>query len=326
MSAVFKTIKPNRKRFAASPRPSIEILALLSALLFLSCASAPNRYPGLDVLPAGSGSVYEFAKSGHEELLIFIDGSGYESVLGEKKNGTWISLRFGYYLAKYLGGDIDIAIPEKLRIGAGENHFKDAAFLRSYTVDGLAGAYAEEIDAYLKADARHSKVYLMAGSEGGLLLPKIYSELKERARIDKIVVWGAGGLSQYECFKILGRSSLDMPKGYKAECARVDEAGEAIRKDPGAIDKFYLGWPFARWASFFDYRPIDFYPDIEAPVLFVQGEKDWNSPVESVRYIESNLAKSNFEYMYLPNMGHVPDMDSDEAIRDFLRKIVDWLR
>lgn len=290
------------------------------ALSFVSCMT----YKNLKTENYGDAHMYEVG-SKKPDLIIYLEGSGKTSVLGERKNNKWVSVNFGYMLAKSMGDSFQIAIPEKLDIGIGENHSADTSFLKNYTVDGLTESYCKAIDGYLDNHREYKNVYIIATSEGGLLFPKIYSQLIHNERINKAIVIGSGGLSQAECFRILSASAVEMPPSYRAECQRIDEAIQEVKADPQSVEKKYFGWPYARWSSFFDYKPFDYYKEIRIPVLFYQGKLDWSSPVESVQYIQKNLPENPFEYMYIDKMGHTPDM-TKAGLKKFADALGDWLR
>nr|HPO50450.1 alpha/beta hydrolase [Spirochaetota bacterium] len=89
-----------------------------------------------------------------------------------------------------------------------------------------------------------------------------------------------------------------------------------------STDKFYFGWSYKRWNSFFDYKPIDYLSKIDIPILFIQGKKDFSSPVESVEFVQNNINKNNFSYKYYENMGHLPE--SDKGINEIMEYINNW--
>jgi dipeptidyl aminopeptidase/acylaminoacyl peptidase len=53
-------------------------------------------------------------------------------------------------------------------------------------------------------------------------------------------------------------------------------------------------------------RPFDYYKNINIPVLFVHGEKDYNVAVESTMFVQENLPGKLFEYIYYQDMKHSP--------------------
>jgi len=86
--------------------------------------------------------------------------------------------------------------------------------------------------------------------------------------------------------------------------------------------RFYLGWPYVRWTSFFAYTPADEYRSIIVPVLFVQGTTDFSSPVESVYHIRDTFGSNNYSYWFR-EMGHVPE--DDKEILQVLNDVAGWI-
>nr|HPO50453.1 hypothetical protein [Spirochaetota bacterium] len=161
----------------------------------------------LRIIKTDETSIYESKKENSCKLIIYIEGSGLNSVLGERKNGIWRSFQFSYYVYNFFKDKCNIIIPEKLKMRVGENYESDKETVSLYTVENMFESYRKSVDFYLD-EHDFSTVILFGVSEGGLLIPKIYDSLKNREKISKIVVWGSGGLSQYECFKILGNTKI----------------------------------------------------------------------------------------------------------------------
>jgi len=298
------------------------IMEIALALLITSCQTMSREpYPGIEVHNLHERNLY-LSRSGKTDLLIFIDGSGMNSVLGIKNGISWESVEFPYFVVNNYRDAFDIAIPEKLDFAFGENCDRNPSKLSNYTVEGLVDGYAQTIDEYLDMNSYNS-VTLFGISEGGLLLPKIYNQLRNRTCIRKLVVWGAGGYSQADCFRILATSAIPIPREYRKECSKIDIAIEDIKTDPHSMTKYYLGWPYNRWSSFFSYEPINEYESIDAPVLFVQGLDDYSNPAESVRYVKDTYSNKPYKYLYY-KMGHVPD--SDQEIKKILLDIGLWIR
>jgi pimeloyl-ACP methyl ester carboxylesterase len=298
----------------------------MCVLSIVSCTAESNSiYGAFKTYRLNGNNIYMFPSKQNERLLIYIEGSGTTSVLGEIKNKKWVSYNLGYFLTKYMKDSFTIIIPEKLGMNIGQNIQDDPGFMRSYTVNNLVNCYVSAIDGYLDKYWKYKNVYIVAGSEGGLLFPKIYSELKNRNKISKAIVIGAGGLDQYVCFKILGESPIEMPSDYRRECKRIDDVVVDIKNDPESIDKKYFGWPYTRWSSFFNYKPFNYYKEIDIPILFYQGVKDWNSPIESVEYIEKNMNNPKFEYRYKNDMGHVPNFNDENSITNYFNELSTWL-
>ncbi len=106
-------------------------------------------YQNLKKRSIGNNNSY-LLNSNKEYLLIFLNGSGMNSVLGERKGGIWRSVEFSYFICKYYGYYYDIAIPKKPDFSLGKNYEEDANKLSNYTVDGLVTSYTNTINDLLR--------------------------------------------------------------------------------------------------------------------------------------------------------------------------------
>jgi pimeloyl-ACP methyl ester carboxylesterase len=301
-------------------KATLYLALLVSSILFSACVADP--YPGLHERRINDQSLYVFNKD-QKRLLVYIEGSGLSSVLGIKSTTKWKSVNFTYFLANNLDGEITLAIPEKLYFKKGKDYRKDKNALKKYTVQDLVESYSKKIDRYIDENS-FDEIILFGASEGGLLAPKIFNAIKNKSKISKMIIWGAGGYSQEECFRILATGKIPMPESYLVDCKRIDEVKKDIALHPDSIDKFYFGCPYARWHSFFNYHPIDEYIGIDIPVLFIQGLKDFNSPFESVKYIEENIHNEKYEFNYHEGMGHMPT--NEEEIKGLIRSMYIWIK
>jgi pimeloyl-ACP methyl ester carboxylesterase len=300
------------------------ISLMVFVLTLAACASVKTGpYGPFETKHHEHGTYYLFGQSESKSLIIYLEGSGMNSVLGVKSGRHWKSVQFTYFVTNAYQDRFVVLVPEKLTMKPGCDYGTDSAIRSAYAVDNLVQSYVESIDHYLST-THYDHVYLFGVSEGGLLLPAVYNQLAEKPEIDKIVIWGAGGLNQYECFKILADSPVWMPDGYRALCAQVEQERKNIDQNPDSIEKSYLGWPYRRWSSFFVYNPIEELALIDIPVFFVQGNVDWNSPVESVHRVQESLPNKPFTYRYIAEMGHFPDDES--VIFSLLNEIAGWLQ
>jgi esterase/lipase len=297
-------------------------MGVLIGLLFYSCTTTVP-YHNIHEINVYNHLIYTFNNNKYK-ALIYIDGSGLNSVLGVKNTDKWTSVNFSYFIANNLNSDFTLVIPEKLNFKKGIDYTNNSEVLLKYTVENLVESYSSKIDYYIENNKNVNEIYLLGISEGGLLVPKILNTIKNKSKIKKMVIWGAGGYSQKECFKILAKSAIQMPETYRNECKKISEVEKDIEQNPKAIDKYYLGWPYSRWSSFFKYQPIDEYVGIDIPVLFIQGLKDYNSPFESVKYIEEEYRNKNYEYAYYRDMGHIPEKKED--IARIIQSIYSWIK
>jgi pimeloyl-ACP methyl ester carboxylesterase len=248
-------------------------------------------------------------------LLVFLDGSGYQSVLGVQSDEQWILPGPAYGFGKDLFPAYDLMIPEKPNVIPGADpQGAMAAWELSAMEDRVQSAVAA-IDAFLE-EFPHEAVFLYGVSEGGVILPQVYHALENRDAIDRIVLWGSGGMSQLEEFRILGQRE-ELPESEAGEYCRVEAVAEEIRRDPDSIEKTYFGLPYRRWSGFLFYSPLNDLLAIRIPILLIHGALDLSSPVESARKVASaseDRGRGNLTYWEYETMGHGPGSAEEQEI------------
>jgi len=129
------------------------VLFPILIVLFASCVTnlynPMNPYPGMEILRYGNSQAYLFPNESSDKLIIILEGSGWVSVLGEKRGNFWVSVQMGSQLLQELKNDYTILIPEKLRRQPGMDYFKDMEDRANYTAENLLACYTESINGYL---------------------------------------------------------------------------------------------------------------------------------------------------------------------------------
>jgi hypothetical protein len=267
------------------------------ALSLMSCQTSDFRYETSRYETADGFVNGYFIPGGVKSastLVIYVDGSGLLSVLGKYDDGRLTYETFVHSLRKYLPADQDIYAPDKINFEPGRAYrATDQRVMDPYTFADRVDAMVVAIDGFL-SNHEYSRVVLAGYSEGAIILPRIYNSLSTRSRLSQLVLISHGGLSQYECFKVLRDSSLSF--GYKASLSDLDEQVARIEAQPTAKDQRFLGWPYARWSGFMKYRPIDDLVTVDIPIDLFHGSNDTSAPVESSEYVIKEfegLGKSN---------------------------------
>ncbi|MDF2563874.1 MAG: alpha/beta hydrolase [Massilibacillus sp.] len=257
-------------------------------------------------------------------LIIYLTGSGMDCALGLQQEGVWQNEElFIKSLNKYLSPNFDILVPEKMNIKLGNDQSDDPKVFEHYTLEERVSSAVLVIDTFLEKH-QYNNVYLMGVSEGGQILPMVYNNLRTKNKIAKLVVLGSGGLSQYEEFKILQKSTLPMPQPYRELLMEADNVMEAIRSNQDVHDKWYAGYPYKHWAGFFPYHPLDDFVKINVPIFLMQGTKDTSAPIESSRAFAAEfkrLGKNNLTYVENKNEDH----RFNGNFKAILKKIEYWL-
>jgi pimeloyl-ACP methyl ester carboxylesterase len=275
----------------------------------------------MNIVTYENNTAYEFSSGNDNKLIIYLEGSGYHSVMGIKNKNEWQSISFGYFIIQALRDKYAIIIPEKFNRQLGMNYYTDPAMIEIYTLNNLVENYSKTINAYL-SDHNYSSVVLIGSSEGAAVLPFVYEKIIDKESIKSLVSISYGGLSRYEQMKILADSTLDMPSDTKTFYKNVDRYREEVRKFPDSLGSLY-GLSYVWYNEFFDYSPFDYYLNINIPILFIHGETDINVPVESTRYIQEQLPNKPFEYYYFENTDH--NLFNKKAIKKLKTDGVKWV-
>lgn len=303
------------------------IITVILGFFYASWLSAETPYQAMQTFcyatDTTSANYYVFnrkEKSGgpSRQLFIFLDGGSKLSVLGKKTKEGWERVSFGYLLDQYLLPDTDLLLLEHIHLGAGED-YRSLTALSEDNFQNKLEIYTGIIDEFLTFHPKYRNVIFMGYSEGGLLVPKIYTQLETKFRISALILCASGGESLYKSLTIQKESTLPFNTTYRTALNTLEEAVTHIRKDPYNTEKFYFGWPYLRWAYFLSYRPIDDLLNISVPILILHGEKDLNIPVESARNIVEAFykqGKTNYLYREYRHVNHFFDGQFHSLIKD----------
>jgi esterase/lipase len=281
-------------------------------------------YPGMKTLTYNGNFVYEFKSHdiSSSKLIIVFEGSGWGSALGVYEDNKWRFVGNGPQLIQALRNDHTIIMPEKWNRVPGINYieFPDARYL--YTKENLLECYVTSVNSYI-AENNYSNIILAGSSEGSALLPLIYKKMERRDLVKGMVSISAGGLSVYETY-LINIEKENVPDMWKNMYTFGMEIGDNIDKYINSIEISPFGVVYRQIASFIKFRSFDYYKNIDIPILFVHGVKDFTIAVESTKYIEKNLPEKPFDYIYYEDMGHLPMSDPEKNI--FRNDIAKWVR
>jgi hypothetical protein len=184
--------------------------------LFVSCVTFDhkNPYPGIEIVRYGNSQAYVFKNTSSNKLIISIDGSGWDSILGIKNERRWTITHNGAQLFQVLGDKYTFFIPEKFKRQPGMIYYNDMEDRANYTANNLLECYTESINGYL-SEYTYSSIVLIGTSEGAALLPLIYERMNNKDMVKALVSISFGGLTQYESFAILS-TRPNLSPDYKA--------------------------------------------------------------------------------------------------------------
>jgi len=285
-------------------------------------------YPHYETLFFESGKGYEIKNENSNKLLITLGGMGWRSAIGRPGERTG-SRSMDIVLP--LHEEYNFFVPEKFDREVGRYYLYDANAREQYTIDNLLAVYAGVINGYLSRND-YETIIIAGFSEGALLLPELYFLLNEPDKITALIPYAGGGLSLFEYYEVIWKKLLAEEPPFKepyidniaSRIGGLEQVFNIYMEEPYPDSSERDGDATYRWlTSFLFRRPFDFYVDIEIPVLFIHGEMDINVPVESTRYVEKNLPDKPFDYIYYPEMEHLPLLEELMILREDIKG---WLR
>jgi hypothetical protein len=301
-------------------------LILLSCVTIIatSCTTynRKNPYPGMMMLDFENTRAYVTQKTNSDTLIINIESGGWNSVLGIRNENEWEFTCQGAQFLKVFSDNYTVLIPEKFKRWPGDYYFDDMEDRAVYTSENLLDCYLESINGYLSAYPV-SYIVLIGSVEGACLLPLIYNRMIDKEKVIAMVSISFGGFSLYESFSILKNSSL-APADWKVMYLNViSQHNPENEEETDSFDEDFFGLTHRWYKHFINIRPFDYYKDINIPVLFIHGEADYYTPIESTRYIQKNLPDKPFEYRYY-KWGFQPDKYVDSIT--FRNEVARWVK
>ena len=311
-------------------------LFIIIITLFISCATNSNStdtalmpswnhddpYPGMEILRYPNSQAYLFPSVASDKLIIVIEGAGWNSVLGVKENNTWLWGGMAVALLQELRDAYTFLVPEKLKRQPGLDYENDMEDRANYTAKNLVACYTDSINGYL-AGHDFSSIVLIGGSEGALLLPLVYEKINKKDRVVAMVSMSYGGLSMYEQTEILYNARSGYPAEFIEAFTDVLETFNPEKTEfPDSFEEDYYGLTYKYLNSVLHIKPLDYYKNIDTPILFIHGIYDFIIPFESTFYIQDNLPDKPFEYRYF-QWAHQPD--SLNEIIHFRKMIAKWV-
>ena len=278
-----------------------------------------NPYPNMEIFNYGDSHAYVFKNNASDKLLINIDGSGWDSVLGIKNEGMWTNVHLGAHLLQYFGDKYTILIPEKLKRQPGLIYYTDMEDRANYTADKLLNCYSESINGYL-SEYSFASITIVGAFEGSYLVPLLYERLINKEKVKSIVSIFCGGLSLYESYSILNRLET-IPIAYRQMYRYFLDVYRPGNYRPDSYLENVYELTYRWYNSFIDIRPFDYYKHINIPVLFIAGYLGSNVPDDSFRYLRENLPEKPFDYIYKNPAAIMTNSDFLNIIDD----IVKWL-
>lgn len=152
-----------------------------------------------------------------------------------------------------------------------------------------------------------SKVIVLGFSEGAQVAPELAYKNK---KITHLLLFGGNGLNQLfdpiTTLRMKAYSNQITQEQAQDEIDSLFNEYEKIYKDPTAINKYWWGHTYKRWASFTQKDPYKYLLEIDIPIYIANGSLDENSVLSAdyikLEFIKNN--KSNLTYKTYPNYDH----------------------
>jgi hypothetical protein len=160
-------------------------------------------------------------------------------------------------------------------------------------------------------DIDPQRVFVLGHSLGGTLAPRIG---KADAQIAGFVILAGATrpLEDLMLYQVTYLASLDSNRSEsdKADIEQVRQAVERI-KDPNLAstakpDEMLLGAPISYWLDLRGYKPAEMAAELKQPMLILQGERDYQVPLEEFEGWKQALSsRANVEFKLYPKLNHL---------------------
>ncbi|MHA6298705.1 alpha/beta hydrolase family protein [Devosia sp. CAU 1758] len=193
-----------------------------------------------------------------------------------------------------------------------------AAFLESYTASQRVEDYLAVVE-HLEPDAslRFDRLVLYGGSEGGLAVARLATQLNPAATI---IMSSGTGLTLADLIK-----TTVPPEGHA-----MLEAGFAAARAAPDSSEIFAGSSYKFWADIIDQRPLDYMLESRGALLLIQGGRDLSNPAAAARTTVDAFSEAGdcrLTYWEFPTLDHgmlMPSRASRLAV--IAKRAAEWTR
>ncbi len=283
--------------------------------------------------------VFGADESVRKPLVILCEGSGAQSLfvaVGDKVGTTGLLGLFG----KALAPDFHVVALEKrgvkfldgVRPGSAEGASEE--YQRHATLEDRVADVRLVIDALLKqAPVDPARVVVIGHSEGSDVAAAVSAA---EPRVTHAACLAGAGITQFFDLVILQRRGMlkeGLPEQVIAnQIEQLHAEFAKILAAPDAIDQFFMGHAYKRWASFAKTPPVESLRKSRCKLFLAHGSADESVPVESFEALVAELVRSGRKDM---TVRRYPDRDhgfmekgadrSKPAMQQVLADIREWL-
>jgi pimeloyl-ACP methyl ester carboxylesterase len=272
-------------------------------------------------------------KKGNLPLLVFVQGSGMNSLFTKPGNGQ-TRAEYGhsawFNVAKEEYRILVVEKPGVKYLQTGESKSFDSIFsLESWSKTIVTAInYTTKFE---KIDT--TKIFIVGHSEGGLVASRVTNLMKNK--IAKIAVLAGEGPSQfYSLYKFANDGTFfntqehNMPTS-KQRLLYLTNTWKEILANPNSTDKKFWGFTYLRWSSMLKTSVIEELTNFNGKILLIQGMLDKNVHPESatIAYATLLTKKKNVKLELIENASHsfnLSDKPEIDGWKMVLEKTIQW--
>lgn len=272
-------------------------------------------------------------------LVILCDGSGAQSLFAAVGDKVGMSGLLGLF-GKSLAHDFHVVALEKrgvkfldgVRPGSAEGASEE--YQRHATLEDRVADVKLVIDALLKqTPVDPARVVVIGHSEGSDVAAAASAA---EPRVTHAACLAGAGITQFFDLVILQRRAMlkeGLPEQVIAnQIEQLHAEFSKILAAPDAIDQFFMGHAYKRWASFAKTPPVESLRKSRCKVFLAHGSADESVPVESFEALVAELVRSGRKDMTVrryPGRDHgFMEKGADRskpAMQEVLADIREWL-
>ena len=250
-------------------------------------------------LPSGSSDSLIFYLSEEVNgqnlpLIVYIQGSGNESLFIKDKEGKIIPRSGHISFAEQVKGKCRLLIVEKPGVTtfqrAGDNKTFDEFFSLQNWRERIKNAIYYTIR---NKEADSSRIMISGHSEGGVIAASL-SRLLPNLVTHTTILAGEGLTQLFSLYQLAEEGSFFGAPGNKVD-QRIDSLltqWKIILKDPLSTSKKFWGFTYLRWSSFLQTSVYDNLSEYNGKVYILQGDKDVHvAPINSKALFTGLLSK-----------------------------------
>ncbi|NBG88673.1 alpha/beta hydrolase [Isachenkonia alkalipeptolytica] len=195
---------------------------------------------------------------------------------------------------------------------------------------------------YLKTrgEISNQRLYLAGHSLGGMLLPRIASETRD---LEGLIYLAAPARPLGELI-LMQMEYLAEQEGHSAVVeAQLEEAREQVRRimdpdlSPDTDPDEIMGVSPGYWLDLQQYSPVETAKTLDIPMIFLQGERDYQVTMEDVEIWREALGdRDDTEFISYPELNHlflfgegpsIPEeyMEPDHVDQAVISDLIRWL-